>query len=150
MLTGTLTTQNCIKGMKHSWKQSCLSWDSNPVCPNKNPILWPLCKSVDSLTQLSEIDYISTSYAKSAKVRVLGRKNPKKSFTYFDSFNQGYSLMIFLYENRNCHNKWNISSGYVLWKYESIQWIGLFVNLHFQALCIWNPVNTNAMLLWLR
>ena len=27
------------KGMKHSWKKSRLSWESNPVCPDKNPML---------------------------------------------------------------------------------------------------------------
>ena len=27
------------KGMKHSWKNSRLLWDSNPVLPDQNPVL---------------------------------------------------------------------------------------------------------------
>ena len=53
--------------MEHSSKKAHLLWDSNSVCPDKNPMFYPLNQRVDSLTQLSEIEYIPTSYAKSAK-----------------------------------------------------------------------------------
>ena len=44
-----------------------LSWDSNPVCPDKNPVPLPLSQTVNSLTQLWEIKYIPRSYSLSAK-----------------------------------------------------------------------------------
>ena len=64
----TLTTWKSQQRNEAQLKKfSCLSWESNPVLPVKNPILETLSQRVDSLTQLSESECILRSYALSAK-----------------------------------------------------------------------------------